>query len=247
MENSIFKSLINFEYSGTHRAQPSVGYDDIFEQFYEGKISKIFEPDYPINIGIFDLDILNLRSAKIFQQYDELLSNTLKSDFDSTYEGSYDAIVNSGINIDSIDRVVCLKNVIIHPKFRGRDILPELLKSIYLAHYTKNTLLMLCAKPIQSLNDDFLYFYRDYQIYISVNGRITNTGEMPIKQDISVGEYYSLDKLPEEDEGHYYKLYAKALKLNMSQMQDTPFFYYETENDILEMIELNKINPIKLF
>lgn len=243
------KSLLNFEYEGIYRAQPSITEYDIFELYYEGKITKIFEPDYPINIGLFDLDILNLRGARKFNCYHELLDNTINDEdhFDGSYEDAVYGIESARIDLDKYDRVVFLKNLILLPKYRKHDILPELIKSIYLSHYTYKTLFMVSARPVQSLKDKIESYYSDYFIHVPVDGYVKDDGTIPERETVNVGEYYELNKLPEEDEGHYYKLFAKLQKLNLKQMADTPLFYFQTENDILKMIELNKFEYVNLF
>jgi hypothetical protein len=244
-----FKSLLNYEYDGRFRAQPSVSEDDIFELRYDGKITKLFEPDFPINIGYFEMDVLNLRGARRFGKFDSLIDNTIRDEdhIDGTYVEANHAIEAENVNLDNVDRIVFLKNVIVHPNYRGKDILPELIKSVYLTHYTRNTLFMALAKPIQSIPNKVEEMCSDYYDWLQVDGNKKSTGEIADREKVNIGKYYKLDTLPEEDEGHYYKLYAKLTKLNMSQMGNTSFFCYKTENDILEMIELNKFKPIFLF
>lgn len=223
------KENLDFNYDINHKVYGVVDADEAHELFYEGTISKLFQPSFPKTIGMFELMIYDLEKAKEFNQFDKIIEiiADLSCEYDSRFT-NLDKLVNDhDLDFQNKDRIIFLKNCVIHPDWRGKGVLDELLKSIYLTHYTRNSMLIVNTSPIQNMRDELEFFMTDYSI--DVNDGLGNNS------NIMLGKYFELDKLPEEDEGHDYKLYARMLKLNLKQFEDTNFFYQNSKKEYLKL------------
>lgn len=64
---------LNFSYKISHFVHGLVDPDEAYEQFYEGTISQVKLPKHPKTIGMFELYVYDIRKAKMFDEYDNML------------------------------------------------------------------------------------------------------------------------------------------------------------------------------
>lgn len=230
-KNIELTELLSFEYDLHHKVYGTAIPLETYEQFYEGFISKVFEPTYPATIGIFELMVYDLDKAKNFGHLVELMEiiDDSANELDDRFMNINKLMNNYDLDIKSKDKILFLKNVIIEPKWRGKGILVELIKSIYITQFTKNSILIVNSSPLQNIREE-LDFYKNECVIDAHDGY----GKV---NEVSISELFKLDKLPDVDEGHDYKLYAKMLKLNFKQFEDTDFFYIDNEDDFLKIFK----------
>lgn len=224
---------LNFSYKISHFVHGLVDPDEAYEQFYEGTISQVKLPKHPKTIGMFELYVYDIRKAKMFDEYDNMLEiiKDLSLEGDSRFSNIHKIVDDYDIDFENKERILFLKNVIIHPDARKQGVLKELIKSIYQTHYITNTLFLVNSSPLQNIRDEFDFNMTEYFIKIkNGDGSVSN---------VTTGKYFNLHELPEENEGYNYKLYAKMLSLNLTQYEDTNFFYYNNEKDILKLFKKN--------
>lgn len=231
----MYEGRLSFEYAINHKNWGFIDSDEPFELFYEGQITTLFSPDYPKTIGMFELMIYEFDKAKKFNQFDSMIEmiSELSHEHNSRFTNFNKLINNHYLEFKDADRVIFLKNVIIHPDNRGKDVLDELIKNIYLTHYTKNSLFLLNSFPAQHIEDELEYFYDDYTIEI-VDGHNN-------KSKVLIGDYFKLKELPKiYDEEIDYKLFARMQKLNFKKFEDTHYFYLDNDVDILPLFKRNE-------
>jgi hypothetical protein len=233
-----FAELLDFNYDINHKVHGLLDEEEAFEMFHEGFITKLFEPDHPKTIGVFEIMVYDLHKAKKLGKFANIMKmmGELSEDYGSRFTRINELIEDYDLNFKEKDRIVFLKNCIILPEYRGKGILDELIKSIYITHFTRNTLFICNTIPIQDLEEELDFHMHDYEIDIVNDGN-----------DISVmsGNYFKLNKLPESDEINEYKLYAKMLKLNLKQFKDSHFFYQDNDEGFLKIFKNEKTSNIK--
>jgi hypothetical protein len=117
-----YKGHLSFEYNLNHKNWGFIDDDEPFEHFYEGNITTLFSPDYPKTIGVFELVVYELDKAKRFNQLDTLIEtiSDLSNDHTSRFTNINKVINDHYLDFKSADKVIYLKNVIIHPDYRGK-------------------------------------------------------------------------------------------------------------------------------
>lgn len=226
-----FKKSLDFEYNINHKVYGYSDSDEAHELIYEGQITKLFEPHYPKTIGIFELYIYDIQKSKDFELIDKTLEiiKDYSSEISGKFTNIYKFVEDQNINFLEKDRVIILTSCILLPDYRGRDVISELIKSIYLTHFTNNSLFIVNANPIQNIHSELDTHLYEYPIEIS-------DGNGNYKLEIS-GNYFKLDSLPEMDEAYEYKLFAKMLKLGFKKFGDTSYFYHDSKNDIKKIFK----------
>lgn len=222
--------LVDFTYNLNHKLNGITFKEEKNEIEYEGYINKMFEPTYPKTIGYFELVIYNLNKSKKFNESDGLLEliEELSDGFSSRYLNINKLVNDYDLDFKNKDRIIFLKNCVIHPDWRDKGLYKELIKSIYLTQFIDNSLFIVNSSPIQN-DDDFNIYFKEFPIDITDGkGNIIPT---------SLGEYFHLDKLPKPDEMNDYKLYAKMLKLNLNQFENANYFYQDDENKLLDLFK----------
>lgn len=220
------KSLLNFEYGLNHKVEGFIDKDEAHELIYEGYISKLFEPTYPKTIGIFDLYIFDLEKSRDFNLIDKTLEaiKDYSDEIMGKFANFYKFIEDDNIDFMEKDRVIFLSNCILLPEYRGKDVITELIKSIYLTHFTKNSLFIINATPLQNMSDELDMHLTEVPIDATDgNGESVHT--------IS-GEYFNLKNLPSPDEEYDFKFFAKMLKLNFKKFGETNYFYQDSKKEI---------------
>ncbi len=226
----VFKDKLSFEYNLIHKNWGFVDEDVPFELFYEGQINILYSPDYPKTIGVFELMVYELDKAKKFNQFDNMIEmmNDLSNEHNSRFNNLSKVIDDYDLDVKGKEKVIFLKNVIIHPDYRGKKVLDELIKSIYITHYNKNSLFLLNSFPIQVITDELDFYCNDYSINI-LDGHNNN-------HKVMIGDYFKLKDLPMEyDEEIDYKLFARMQKLNFTKFEDTSYFYLKNEEEMLKL------------
>ncbi len=232
------KIALNFEYSLSHKNWGLVDEDEPFELFYEGHITKLFEPTYPKSIGMFELMIYEFDKARQLDQFEPMLEmmNDLSKDIKSRFTNISKLINDIDLDFKDKDKIIFLKNVIIHPDYRGQNVLDELIKSIYITHYSKNSLFLLNSFPLQVIEDELSYYNNNYFIDVLDDNNSKN---------VTVGEYFKLNNLPKEyDEIIDYKLFGRMQKLNFAKFENTSYFYLKEEKDILKLFKKQGLTTI---
>lgn len=232
MKNT-FKGKLSFEYNLNHKNWGFIDDDEPFEQFYEGNITALFSPDYPKTIGVFELVVYELDKAKRFNQFNTLIEtiSDLSNDYTSRFTNINKVINDHYLDFKGSEKVIYLKNVIIHPDYRGSNVLDELIKSIYITHYNKNSLYLVNSFPIQVVKEELEYYFDDFYMDI-IDGHSGHT------TNVKVGDYFKLKDLPQDyDEMIDYKLFARMQKLNFKKFDNTHYFYLEKEEDIMKLFK----------
>lgn len=233
------KIALNFEYSLSHKNWGLVDEDEPFELFYEGHITKLFSPTYPKSVGMFELMIYELDKAKKQDQLDPMIEmmHDLSRDFNSRFTNFNKLIDDIDLEFKEKDKIIFLKNVIIHPDYRGQKIMDELIKSIYITHYSKNSLFLLNSFPLQVIHDELINYTNEYYIDILDGNNNSN--------NVTVGKYFKLNELPTEyDEIIDYKLFGRMQKLNFTKFGDTSYFYLKDEKDLLKLFKKGDLTTI---
>jgi len=68
-----FVELLDFNYDINHKVHGLIGDDEAHELFYEGFITKIFEPEHPKTIGSFEVMVYDLHKAKKLNKYEDII------------------------------------------------------------------------------------------------------------------------------------------------------------------------------
>lgn len=229
-KNELLKKL-NFEYNLNHKVYGFLDEDEAHELIYEGVISKLLEPTYPQTVGIFDLYVFDIEKSKDLNRFEDLVE-TIKdySNENNCKFTNFDKIIfDEELNCFEYDRIIFLSGCVFHPNYRGKGILKELIKSVYLTHFTKNSLFILNATPIQNLKFDYSMLLEEYPIEVC-------EGTTDLKF-VDAGKYFKINELPEEDEEYEYKLYAKMLNMNFEQFYNTGFFYQNSKENLLKLFK----------
>ena len=233
------KIALNFDYTLAHKNWGLIDEDEPFELFYEGHITKLFSPTYPKSIGMFELMVYEIGKAKKLNQFDPMIEmmHDLSREFTSRFTNLSKLFNDVDLDFKGKDKIIFLKNVIIHPDYRGQNILDELIKSIYITHYSKNSLFLLNSFPLQVIEDEFVYYNTEFFIDI-LDGNNNN-------RNVTVGEYFKLNDLPQEyDEIIDYKLFGRMQNLNFTKFGDTSYFYLKDEKDVLKLFKKGDLTTI---
>lgn len=227
--NMNFLSELSFHYDLIHKNFGMIDADEPFDLFYDGTITKLRSESggYPETIGIFFLNVLNIGNARMFNAHDSLLDSFKDRAclLEDAGFGLGALIDDANIDFQHKDKIIFLKSVIVHPKYRKMGVFEELIKSIYMSFNSPNSLFIVAGKPLQSIDGelDFMseliwdVWEHDHSLYKE-------------KTAINVGNYFKLDSLPANDEMNEYKIFAKLQGMNMKKYGDTPFFYYDNNN-----------------
>lgn len=230
----MIKDLLNFNYELSHFVSGLVDPDEAHEMFYEGFIKQLKSPTHPKTIGMFELLVYDIKKAKEFNQFDHMISilRDLSIETHSRFSKIHKLIDDYDLDFKNKERILYLKNVIIHPDCRKQGIFKELIKSIYLTHYTNDCLFIVNSSPLQNIRDEFDFHMMEYVIDVKNGDGSTS--------QLTTGNYFNLHELPEADEGYDYKLYAKMQSLNLTQFESTNFFYVDSEKDISKLFKSEK-------
>jgi hypothetical protein len=188
---------------------------------YTGEIVKLRFTDNkpPLPIGDFSFSIwdfgldkqLNNELIKIMGDYIELKNHPYKSIFNIINEGK--------LNLKTINKLVIIHSLIIHPSFRSKGVSQEFIEFIYkLYGDNDNNIILLNATPIQYNEEDFDYY--------------NNFKSIEIKDDlklpaiiIKAKEYYNFNTLSSGDEEtDLYKIWGVASKCNFNHIEGTNIF-----------------------
>lgn len=231
-----FVTELTFQYDLKHKNYGMIHVDEPFDMVYDGTITKLRSDTggYPETIGIFILNVFNLGNAKLFDTKEHLL-DTIKyrcSLEEDAGFGMRELIDDEDFGFKEKDKIIFLKSVIIHPRYRKKGVFEELVKSIYITHHSPNSLFILAGRPLQSIKGELEFMSEStWDVWEHKDAKYNE------KVEINVGEYFELNTLPSDDEMNEYKLFAKFQAMKMKQFKNTPFFYYNTSMEFFQFLE----------
>ncbi len=228
LENLAFKTKV------CHRNFDMISLNESFTTDLEGSITlvRIEENLPPIQIGEFYINIFNFDIARTFDV--DLLPLIYAHDKEGSYTDFIDMIKannkNKIFDFETINKLYYVNNFIIRPEFRKLGVCEEFTEFLYKNFHNKNNEIMILAKPLQLIEDDFKYFTTERWVENRMNLQ---------SQDIEISpanDYYKLDKLLEYNndlELCTYKLFAVASRCGFSRTGDDSYiFKFESEKII---------------
>lgn len=237
MKNNLWKKL-TFRTTSYRKNYDLEFLNDNFITEHEGVISEIrlAEKKPPFIIGEYSISIWNFELANIFNV--NLFPIFAQYEYEMAYEEILRAIDQNLLNLKSVDKLIVLKNLIIHPDYRKKGVTDEFVEFLYRDYYLGgNNKMVVLVKPLQ---DNFVDF--DYYTTKKPNFKIRElSGEEFSYKNISPQKYFAINDLTKKEDSEYneYKLFAVASRCGFRRIGETCVFEF-TPNNIIEHIRLKR-------
>ena len=240
-----FLTTLNFNYEFKHSNFGLFAPNELFIMYNQGYIMKtrIEENKYPKLVGLFDLEIHNFQMAENYNTKEYLINSLIESNINYIDRNKDIVELSKNIDLSKISKFLFLKNLIIHPDFRGKGITQELIKNIFFTHYIDNTIIVCNAIPLQhNKNEESLYLTDDNYI-ITVNNDIeynSKNKNLIIEENHSAKKYFKINNLINnnfDQEISEYKLFNLLTSMNFERVETTNYFYLKEKEKIFQFLE----------
>lgn len=228
--NNLLKRL-TFKTSSYRKNYDLEFLNDNFITEHEGIISEIrlTERKPPFIIGEFSISTWNFHLARILGV--NLIPIFAQYEYENAYEEVLTVIDTDILNVKDIDKLIVVKNLIIHPEYRKKGVTEEFVEYLYRDHYIYgNNKLVALVKPLQ---DNFV----DYDYYTREKGNIRireMLGEDAAYRDVTAKKYFAINKLTEKKDTEFneYKIFAVASRCGFVRLGESHIFEFTPHNAI---------------
>jgi len=200
---------------------------------YTGEIIKLrfIDNKPPLPIGDFSFSVWDFGLDRILNNN---LIDVMNSGFglkNHPYFSIYEFLKKGVLNIKTINKLIIIHSLILHPSFRGKDISQEFVEFIYKQFAdNENNIILLNATPIQYNEEDFEYYNNFKSIEIKEDLKLPAT-------IIKAKEYYNFEKLSSgDDEKDLYKVWGVASKCNFNHIENSNIFILNTNGVLNRML-----------
>jgi hypothetical protein len=179
----------------------------------------------PIPIADFSYSVWNFKLDRIINnKLINVMSDFIKTFIDNglfknhQYFEIFNAFKNKTLNINTVDRLIIINTLIVHPEYKGKNIPEEFVEFIYKQFNNENDIILSITVPIQNNYEDFNHYNKYKSIEIKNDIKTPTT-------IIKAKDYYDLNNLKSDDEEiDFYKVYSVATRCGFDRINDTNIF-----------------------